>query len=76
MNKHHQEILEEIKKVASTNRKDNGRFDPGRYMGTTKPCLNITNPQTREIIKKWVSNNKDISLPELLRMLDSSNTTP
>lgn len=72
MNQHHQEILEEIKMVARSNPNISSRFDPGRYMGTSKPCINITNPQTREILKKWVKEHKDISLDELLFLLDST----
>ncbi len=74
MNKYHQEILEEINRVAGTNKKVSSWFNPGSYMGTSKPCINITNPQTREIIKSWVKKHKDISLDELLSFLDSTFT--
>lgn len=64
--------MEEIKRVAGTNKKVSSWFNPASYMGTTKPCLNITNPQMREIIKKWVREQKDISLNVLLSLLDST----
>src|SRR3989338_11483889 len=74
MNGYHQQILEEINRVARGNSPVSGRFDPGKYMGTTKPCINITNQQTREVLKSWVKEHKDISLPELLGMLGSTFT--
>lgn len=74
LNKYHQEILEEIKRVAEVNPRADSRFDPRKYMGTTKPYLNISNPQTREILRKWVKEHKDISLADLLALLDSTFT--
>lgn len=71
MNKSHQEILEEIKKIATGNQKSDGRFDPQKYMGTSHLVYNISNPQTREVIKRWLKNHPDISLEQLLEMLDS-----
>ncbi len=71
MNKYHQEILEEIKKVPKTNPKSTGWFNAGRYMGTTKLVYNITAPKIREIIKKWIKEHKDVSEEELMNVMDS-----
>lgn len=71
MNQYHQEILGEINKVAKLNRQESGHFNVGKYMGTSKPIINITNPQTREIVKNWLKAHKNLSLQELVDMLDS-----
>ncbi|MDO8570319.1 MAG: DNA alkylation repair protein [Candidatus Daviesbacteria bacterium] len=71
MNKYHQEILEEIQKVEATNPKNGGYFDLQKYMGTPKSIYNISNFQTREIVKGWVKKHQDIPLDELLILLDS-----
>lgn len=71
MNKHHREILEEIKKIDSSNPKISNHFNLNKYMGTTRHIYNITNPQIREIAKTWAKENKDISLDDFLIVLNS-----
>lgn len=71
MNKYHQEILEEIKKVSASNHKPHKWFDVGKYMGTSKPMFNISNPQVRTIIKDWIKAHKDISVETLVEVLNS-----
>lgn len=71
MNKYPQEILQEIQRVAKLNHQESGYFDSGKYMGTSRQIYNISNPQTREIIKKWIREHQDVSLEELISMLDS-----
>ncbi|MCL5784330.1 MAG: DNA alkylation repair protein [Patescibacteria group bacterium] len=71
MDKYHQEILEEIQKIAAKNPQNDARFNPQKYMGTSRTIYNITNPQTREIVKNWLRKHPNISLDELLTILDS-----
>ncbi|MBI2042626.1 MAG: DNA alkylation repair protein [Candidatus Nealsonbacteria bacterium] len=71
MDQSHQEILRKIKRVANSNPQNTGWYYAGKYMGTPRPIYNITNPQVRQIAKKWVKEHKDISLAELLLVLNS-----
>lgn len=68
MNKYHQEILQEIKKIA---REVGGKMDTPVYNGTNHPQYYLTNPEIREIARKWAGEHKDISLDVLLELLDS-----
>ncbi|MDP2661837.1 MAG: hypothetical protein Q8R28_14010, partial [Dehalococcoidia bacterium] len=60
MNKYHQEILEEIKRAVRANPPGSGKFDPGKYAGTSKPIYHVTNPQVRGIARKWVKGHRDV----------------
>lgn len=71
MNKHHQEILDQIVKVASINPPRKSKFDINRYMGTNHHIYHISTPQTWQILKKWARDHKDISSDDLLEMLNS-----
>ncbi|MFH0937510.1 MAG: DNA alkylation repair protein [Candidatus Daviesbacteria bacterium] len=73
MNKYHQEILEEIKKVSKGKivSECNLKIDLGKYMGTSKPMYDLNNSKAREIAKNWVKLHKDISLEEFLDVLGS-----
>lgn len=71
MNKHHAEILQEIKRVTKSNSKTSSWHDDGSYMGTTKTIYHITNPQIRTIAKNWVGQHKTLTVPELTLLLNS-----
>lgn len=71
MNKYHQEILEEIKRVADLNPKQHSWFDAGRYMGTPRLIYNISNPQTRIIARNWIKEHKNLSKDEIVKVLNS-----
>lgn len=68
MNKHHQEILEEIKKQAGKGTKHSGKDS---YLGSGHIYYSLSNPVRREIIRGWVKTHKDITLREFTNLLNS-----
>ncbi len=67
MNKHHLELLAEIKKVADNIDKE----PPKGYLGSSHQNYGLSNPQKREIAKAWKKDNKDISVDEFVALLNS-----
>ena len=70
MNKYHQEILEEIKKQSS---KAKITKHPEGYSGSSHTSYNLITPKLRLIIKGWVTDNRQITLPEFITLLNSLN---
>jgi len=65
MNKYHQEILKEIKKVKPL------RPIPPRVLGTPHFLYSLNNPQKRKIVGAWWKTHKNISIKEFTLLLDS-----
>ncbi len=65
MNRHHQDILKEIKKANPS------REIPVRVLGTSHFCYSLTNPQKRKIVGDWWKNHRNISIKEFVSLLDS-----
>lgn len=63
MNKHHQEILEQIKKHQD---KTSQSKWGASYLGSVDFHYGISNPVKRQIIKNWLQNHKDLSLEEFI----------
>jgi 3-methyladenine DNA glycosylase AlkD len=68
MNKHHQELLEELKKNRGINIEG---FNISKYLGNDHPYYNIPVPLRRSIVKSWIRKNQQISLDEYVGLLDS-----
>lgn len=68
MNKHHQEILAEIKKFARPEPFPDFNF---RYRGTHSPCSGIRTPDHQRIIKNFIKTHPDFSLLGYLELLNS-----
>ena len=68
MNKHHQEILDAIKK---TSKKKSGYKDDNAYVGSQDIVYSITVPKEREIAKTFAKEHKDISQEEFESLLIS-----
>lgn len=67
MNKHHQQLLAEIKKAAGEVNKE----PPKGYLGSSHKKYGLSNPQKRKIVKEWKKKNKGISVNEFISLLDS-----
>lgn len=65
MNKHHQEILAEIKRASSAK-----KIPPG-VLGTPHLCYSLTNPQKRRMVGAWWKTHRDIAVKEFIFLLDS-----
>lgn len=70
MHHYHQELLKEITKASEQNPSIKVE-DKAHYLGTTKPIVAITTPITWGIIRKWVKLHSNLSLEELLQVLNS-----
>lgn len=70
MNQFHQNLLAEIKEHSGLSSK----FNSQKYVGTQSFQYHVTNPDKWNIAKKWVRENKDISLEQLLDLLVSLNS--
>lgn len=68
MNKHHQEVLQEIKKHAGEGTKHS--WD-NNYLGSGHFYYNLCNPLKRDIVKEWLRSHKNVSLGEFVDLLDS-----
>lgn len=70
MHRDHRVILQQIKRVADSNIKGTAWHDGGKYMGTSRPIYNITNPQVRKIARTWAKEHANISVKELVLVLN------
>jgi len=69
-NKHHLEILKELKKNLKKTTQVNRDFEK-RYVGTDKFCHSIKTADKEKALKVFLKNHKDISSEELVLLLNS-----
>jgi len=67
MNKHHEELLTRIKKVAE----DLDKKQRKGYVGSGHRMYGLSNPQKRGICKQWKEENNDILVDNFIDLLDS-----
>lgn len=67
MNKHHQEILEQIKK--HQNKALQNKWGAS-YLGSSDFHYGISNPIKRQIIKNWLQDHKNLSIEEFINLLN------
>jgi 3-methyladenine DNA glycosylase AlkD len=70
MNKHHKELLRELKKQAAR-RIESQRQNEQNYIGSTKICYGISVPTKQRIVKNWIRNHPDLTFSEYLQLLNS-----
>ncbi|MBU0650127.1 DNA alkylation repair protein [Patescibacteria group bacterium] len=69
MNSHHAALLGEIKCLAKTQPFECKHSDS--YGGHNEKTYKISNPQLRKVIKSWISKNRNLTLDELIDLLNS-----
>lgn len=67
-NKHHLEILDEIKKLTLAKK---AKPAPVGYLGNKHFSYSLSNPQERKIVSSWWKSHKDVSVKEFVSLLDS-----
>lgn len=71
MNKHHKEILKQVKVSSKKDKKDSGHFNLNSYLGTDSKQYHIGTGTRIKITKKWAKENKEISHRELEQTINS-----
>ncbi len=70
MNKHHFNILKELKKHADTGIKDKAYWGQN-YTGTSKLSYSIATPVKIRIVKDWIKKHPDLRISEYTGLLSS-----
>lgn len=69
-NKHHRELLREIKKQARQGTKHQAEREKS-YIGTDKVCYSIRSSVKKQLVKNWIKNRHNFIFPEYLDLLNS-----
>lgn len=73
MNKHHRELLEEVKRQSKSARP---KKVSANYSGSGHTKYGLSNPQERQITKAWIKNHPGITTSQLEELLNSLYSAP